>query len=420
MRNRTLALGFVVLTSLISSSIAAQPIIGGYVEGIQALRVEENSPLRDDGFGERSYPRSELRAQLTARESGERASLFLRVDIVSDATTETTEVDLREAYIKLRLSDWLDVKAGRQVATWGTGDLIFANDLFAKDWLAFFTVLDDTYLKPPQDLLRVSAYTAGITFEVAASPHFTPDNLPSGERLSLFNPFSGRAVGSIGAPHVSEPPHELEYGEVFARVTGWQGSAEWALYGYNGFWPTPQGSTPAHTLYYPRMWSAGASLRLPIGSILANGEIAAYFSTDDMSGADPSIANSQIRGFVGAEKSLGNDWTVGAQYYGEWMLRHDLYLAGQPAGAPAFDELRSTVTGRIGKWARQQTVYLSLFGYWGITDEDWHLRPSVAYKITDAVKWMVGGSFVGGNMGYTTFGQFQNNSNIFTRLRFSF
>ncbi|HSH00341.1 MAG TPA: hypothetical protein VLB27_09845 [candidate division Zixibacteria bacterium] len=402
-------------------STYAQPIIGGFVEGTQAVRVDKNPALGDGALDERSYPRSEVRAQLTGRHSGDREDLFIRVDVVSDATsTVETDVDLREAYVKLRLADWLDVKAGRQVATWGTGDLIFANDLFAKDWLAFFTGMDIAYLKPPQDLLRVSMYTHGVTIEAAASPHFTPDNLPGGTRLSVFNPFLRQTVAADQAPEIAVPSKRLANGEVFGRIAGYQGSAEWALYGYRGFWPTPQGATMAGMLYYPRLWSAGASWRMPVGAILFHAEGAAYISEDDDNGTNPLIANSQLRGFVGAQRSLGREWTASVQYYAEFMLDHDAYLASLPSGAPAFDEVRSTVTGRLGKWMRQQTVYLSVFGYWGVTDEDWHLRPSVSYKVTDAVNWTVGASLVDGDQPHTMFGQFRDNSNVYTRLRFSF
>jgi hypothetical protein len=173
-------------------------------------------------------------------------------------------------------------------------------------------------------------------------------------------------------------------------------------------------------LFYPRLWSIGASVRRPIGSVLANAEVAAYVSQDDTDGDDPMIANSQVRGFVGLEKSLGNDWTVSGQYYGEYMLDYEKYEQGVMPGGPKFDELRSTLTMRVTKFMMNQYLHLSLFGYWGLSDEDWHLRPSVSYTLADGIKWTVGGSFVGGKQAHTMFGQFEKNSNIFTRLRYSF
>ncbi|GAB4324413.1 MAG: hypothetical protein Kow0074_17380 [Candidatus Zixiibacteriota bacterium] len=406
---------------LFAASASAQPIVTGFVEANQVVRVQENGALGDGNIGDRTYPRSELRAQMKVQGYGDRGQFFVRADFVSDATAgDRSEVDLREAYVKATLFDWLDVKIGRQVATWGTGDLIFANDLFAKDWQAFFSGLDDTYLKPPQDLMRMTAYLNGVTLEVALSPYFTPDNLPHGTRLSVYNPFLGRTVGAESAPMVYRPTKTLRNGEAFGRFFGNSGSYEWALYGYKGFWPTPQGFTMDGVLYYPRMWSAGGSLRGPIGSYLLHAEAAAYVSQDDTGGDDPMIANSQIRGFIGLDRSLANEWTIGVQYYGEYMLDHDLYLMGVPPGGPVFDELRSTVTARIHKFMRNQTVQLQLFGYWGISDKDWHLRPEASYKVTDAISWTVGGSLVDGDENYTMFGQFRDNSNVFTRVRYSF
>ena len=43
-------------------------------------------------------------------------------------------LDLREANFILTPASLMDVKAGRQILTWGTGNLIFINDLFPKDW----------------------------------------------------------------------------------------------------------------------------------------------------------------------------------------------------------------------------------------------------------------------------------------------
>jgi len=404
----------------------SQPIVGGFVEGVQAVRIEKNAALGDGGLGERTYPRSEFRAQLSLQNIGEREQLFLRTDVVTDGTESAerrVRLDLREGYVKLRLAEWLDLKAGRQVATWGTGDLVFANDLFAKDWEAFFTALNDSYLKAPQDLLRLTAYVQGVAIDVAGSPYFTPDHLPMGERMSVYDPIIGEAVIAGAMSPVIAPPRNLGHGEVFLRASGALGSSEIAFYGYTGFWPTPQGVTVSAghpVLHYPRLQAIGSSARGPIGSFMSHAEIAYYRSGSDVNGEDPLIANSQIRGFAGTERSFGKEWTVAAQYYAEWMMDYPGYQAATPSGAPTFDEVRSTATLRVTKLARHQTVQFSVFGYWGISDDDWHLRPSVSYDVTDAVKWTVGGSLLDGAKPYTMFGQFRGNSNVFTRLRYSF
>ncbi|HPQ42189.1 MAG TPA: hypothetical protein PLV45_17595, partial [bacterium] len=54
--------------------------------------------------------------------------------------------DLRQANIIYSPVFWMDLKIGRQILTWGTGDLVFINDLFPKDWQSFFLGRDTEYL----------------------------------------------------------------------------------------------------------------------------------------------------------------------------------------------------------------------------------------------------------------------------------
>jgi hypothetical protein len=225
------------------------------------------------------------------------------------------------------------------------------------------------------------------------------------------------------APVPLVPPRDATDGELFGRLYGRLRSFEWALYGYKGFWPTPQGVTQAGEtmrLSYPRLASGGASLQGPLGSLLLHAEAALYASLDDPDGDDPRIANSQVRGFAGAEKSLGSDWSVGGQYYGEYMLDYGAYEKGFAGAEPTYEELRSAVTLRVTKWMLSQNLLLSLFGYWGITDEDYYLRPVVSYRLGDGVTATAGGNVLGGDAPTSMFGQFRDNSNVYLRLRYSF
>ena len=70
-------------------------------------------------------------------------------------------IDPREAWLSTQPLDFLDLKAGRQVVTWGTGDLLFINDLFPKDWQSFILGRDEEYLKAPSDTVKVAPITNG-------------------------------------------------------------------------------------------------------------------------------------------------------------------------------------------------------------------------------------------------------------------
>ena len=55
-------------------------------------------------------------------------------DVWGDFISEEVDYDTREAWMFMRPTDYMDIKFGRQVLTWGTGDWVFLNDLFPKDW----------------------------------------------------------------------------------------------------------------------------------------------------------------------------------------------------------------------------------------------------------------------------------------------
>ena len=69
---------------------------------------------------------------------------FAKLDFLQDGFDSTRyDWELREAYLKFRLPGDIDLKVGRQILTWGTGDLLFINDLFPKDWNSFLLGRDE-------------------------------------------------------------------------------------------------------------------------------------------------------------------------------------------------------------------------------------------------------------------------------------
>jgi hypothetical protein len=88
----------------------------------------------------------------------------------------------------------MDLKLGRQINTWGTGDLLFINDLFPKDWNAFFIGRDDEYLKAPADSAKASLFSDWANLDLIYSPRFDSDRFIDGRRISYWNGALGRTT----------------------------------------------------------------------------------------------------------------------------------------------------------------------------------------------------------------------------------
>jgi len=244
-----------------------------------------------------------------------------QADNRSDVDLETGKgwFDLRLANVLFSPLSWMDVKFGRQVLTWGTGDLIFINDLFPKDWQSFFLGRDVEYLKAPSDALFVSLFPAFANIDIAYTPNFDADRHITGERISYWN---GRGtVGQNGIVSTDRPGDWFTDDELAARIYRNFGAFETAIYGYNGFWKSPGGMNPATgEALFPKLAVYGASTRGPLGRGIANIEAGYYDSREDRSGDNPFINNSQSRLLVGYEQEVVKDFTVGVQYYLEHMM----------------------------------------------------------------------------------------------------
>jgi hypothetical protein len=111
--------------------------------------------LRKDKY-EKDMSVMENRLQFDLASYLDWAVLKVKGDVIGDLASEQADFDLREANIFTRPLDFVDLKVGRQILTWGTGDLLFINDLFPKDWESFFIGRDSEYLKAPSDAAKHS------------------------------------------------------------------------------------------------------------------------------------------------------------------------------------------------------------------------------------------------------------------------
>lgn len=396
--------------------------VSGFIEGRAGWRTQ------DDPF-QKAASIGEARLQLRTELSHSTVSLRVVGDLLYDAIDEERSIDLetgqgwfdlREASITLRPLSFMDVKAGRQILTWGTGDLIFINDLFPKDFQSFFIGRDDEYLKAPSDALRVSVFSDLANLDLVYTPRFDADRSLDGSRLTFFNPTQARLTGRDAVLRPDRPDGWFEDDELSARLYRNIGSFETAVYFYNGFWKSPGGITLSGDAIHPDLRVYGASLRGPLLGGIVSSEIGHYDSRDDAPGSDPLIQNSETRFLVGYETEALPQLTVGAQYFAQRLSDYDALADNLLPGQREPMRIRHTLTLRLTKLAFNQTLTLSAFNFWSPNDDDGHLRLRAGYKLDD--NWLVEG---GANVFYgpdeqTFFGQLKTNTNMFVGIRRSF
>jgi len=395
--------------------VAAEEVsLHGFVQGNYAARItgqELPGPEGGDVF------LGEERLQIKLATSSQGSAFFLKTDAFRDAVARITDLDVREAHIDVRAGA-LDLRLGRQIITWGVGDLLFLNDVFPKDYAAFFSGRPLEYLKIGSDAAKVDVFTDVVSVELVVVPFFQADQLPSSRRFFVFDPFPG-----VSSRVTEERRAELGNTEMALRLSRNFVGFDTAVYASRGFFTTPgmRPDSPTQvTLFFPRLATYGASGQgNALGGVMAL-EAAYYDSMDDRPGRDPAIPNSTARYLVGYQRQPWSDLTAGIQYYGEYVFDYGPYRDTLPPGFPAQDRLRQLLTVRLTQLLRYQTLRLSFFAFYSPTDEDYDLIPEVRYSVTDALWGAIGANLFGGKTETTAFGQLNRNDNVYVVARYEF
>ena len=391
----------------------------GFFLGITTGRVTGKRPPGGNGsdfvLGE-----ERLRLELKGATPSGEAFFLVKGDGFHDAVANEVHGDLREAYAGYTKGP-VDLRFGRQIVTWGTGDLFYINDVFPKDWESFFEGRPMEYLKLGVDGFRTQIFSKDLNADILVVPFFTPDNLPSSERFFLFDPF-------FAVPNRIETEPETSFSNIESAIRLYRqvAGSDLSFYFYRGFWRTPSVTadnltTPTTvTEFFPELFVYGSSLQRNLFGGVMSLEGGYYDSRQDNDGNDPTIPNSQWRFLAGYQRELWRDFTAGFQFYGEIMDHYGAYKLSLPAGMPIQDRFRGIASVRLTQWLRYQTWKLSLFAAMSPTDVDYFLQPEISYRVTDNLGVAVGANIFEGRDETTFFGQLEKNDNVFMNVRYDF
>ena len=388
-------------------------------QAVNAPSVLNNSTLRD------------ARVQLRADYALDSSSISSKADVWYNGVTSSWESQLRELAWQGSLSSILpsaligkgnwasafDIKVGKQVLTWGTGDYLFLNDLFPKDYQSFFAGREDEYLKAPSNALKVSGYTDFANVDLVVTPEFEPDIGITGEIFSFYSPQLDENIAPSFSVERDNRPRGSELAlRVYKSVKG----MEIAGYGYTGYTRQPTATDSLGRPRYSKMNAYGASVVAPLGRGIANAEYVFYNSLEDMDGSDGQIANDQSRFLLGYSQEIAANLTGGFQWYTEYLHNADGLNRTVSSSERVQEKYRHWVTTRLTWLALRQTLTLNTFLFYSPSDSDGYLKTTVAYSPTD--KWQVraGVNVFSGKDNYTFWGQFEDASNAFIAYRFYF
>jgi len=404
----------VLFCLLFSPAIASDISLHGFFEGNYAFNTETSNPDSGD------FKWAEERLQLKLDASKEPFHLFLKTDVSYDNIGEKEEVELREGYIDFTANSW-DLRIGRQVLTWGLGDLIFINDTYPKDYEAFFSGRPMEYLKKGIDGAKIGMYPSFASVEMVIIPFFEPNVYPMSNRFHMYDP-----MPAVTNRREEEPTTKTENTELAFRVYRDIAGFDTSLYFYRGFFrqpsmlPDSMSSPTRIDFFYPELSVYGASFQGRALDGVVSLEGGYYDSRQDRDGTEPMIPNQSTRFLIGYQRQLWEDLTLGLQYYCEYMNDYSKYVENLPMGFPQEKKLYDLAAVRLTQFLKHQTLRLSFFSFYSPANGDYLLNPEVKYNFSDHMWAGAGANIFGGGEDWSQFGSLDKNDNLYVQVRYEF
>lgn len=354
--------------------------IKGFVDTYHALRTEQPNNWMSS--------RSRVRGELTIEKG--HAGAFVSANLIHNAILSNhTGFQLREAYAYYSDNHW-DVRAGRQIITWGVADALRLTDIISPMDYTEFLAQDYDDIRIPVGGLRVRFSREKWSMEAVAIPVSSFFDLPT----DAENPWSVGPI-AIGA----EPSHNaynMEYGGRLAFFLSGIDFSFSALHTWN-----KQPMLCNGVGEYRRMTMLGADVSVPMGKFVVRGEVAEYLDELQTGGTRAASTNA----LLGIDWYAGNDWTLSAQYSHKYV---------------ALGEHRNTAlsTIRISKELLHNTLALQTFAYIDVTNGGIFNRLSADYALNDQIHAVIGYDYFHADGGM--FAIYNKNSELFFKLKYSF
>ena len=384
--------------------------VGGFV---QLRDVERTRGRADCAAVEacRAMSREGLAELLVESRLHDRTSTTVRAEAWSDDGIGTSGARVREAFVETAFADAATLKLGRQVLSWGVSDYVFVNDLFPKNYDAFFTGAGFDRLKEPVDAARLAVSTAGVDVE-AVMAKARSDTAPDARRfaalagtrdaLGVDDEGNGtpdamvRVSGHVGTWDAAAYVGRLRSREVRFFVDGSRLQRERPLTSHAGFSVT--GNAVGGVAWLEGAVRHVASTRAWVVSRYAVG--------------------SNVKAIAGYSRELASDVQVTAQWQIETATAYGRYVAALAPGIRPVHRTQSILHLRAqGRW-RNQTVTAGMQAF--VSDEgDAHVNPFAIWSPADG--WTIeGGANLFSGKPDTRYGAFRGDSNAYLTARYSF
>lgn len=404
----------------------------------------------------------ELRNKLFVQFEGEpRDNLRAVFSILAEHNTLTAQetrleysLQLYEAYVRLRTGDF-DLFVGKQIADWGMADASVVNNLNPSD-LSEFITREDEFLTLPVTMIRGVYYRGDHQFEVAYVPFYKPSRMDfygsdwamvNGGTLAEYrgevdaDAFARQGVtpgidrfpddnfvnGTIGGRWVY---HGLDFDYQLSLINGWE---LFPLFEFNpefieyleaqpeGAMRTIESLQPQEIIAFSPLYESrpirqtqlGGGIAGVLGESTTRAELA-VITPQELYTQDLELTRHTIvAGTAGIDRFLPFNVYANLSYLGA-------YISDYPQGGlMLLDQYNHYLVGILRGSYLGERFTPEIRGMANLGKQDFFINPRLPYRVTDDLQLTLGMYLIQGDED-TMFGQFSDNSFVYTQARYAF
>lgn len=393
--------------AMVSHAAWADLNVTGFAEALYAGRTDHHDSCRGVV---KACPEVANEQRLRVLVEGRRESMAatLRADLWNDVALSKTRGEVNEAYVEAWTQANTGVRIGRQVVTWGTGEYLYVNDMFPKNYDRFFRGHSFDALKDAVDGVKANWSGQPGDLEVVISRP-RADQMPDGHRY----------VGASAMP-LDDLPQNRSGADVAARLSTRLSNFDMA--GYVGrYRDRTQSITPSPTAMAregAQVSHVGLSATGNLAAGVAWAEVA-QLHVDRLNGNVNRFATgSRFKALMGYSRDVASDVTVTAQLQAEHDTDHADYARSLQAGIRPLKRDRVLAHARLQARLMNQTLGLGIQGF--VTNEgDRHIHPFANYTPLDGLNVELGANVFNGRAD-TQYGALTDDSNVYLSARYSY
>jgi len=379
--------------------------LNGIVDSYHALQAEYPHKI----MSSRTRLRLEMRADY-----GE-ASLYSSMNLAYNSLIkDQSGAFLREAYFDYA-GKYLEVKAGRQIVTWGVADGLRLTDLISPMDYTEFMANDYDDIRVPVNAINLKYPGESFSAEVVFVPVPEYFVMPSG----VDNPWTMPLPPNTSMDLSGTPEKRLKNSEVGGRLRFFLENLDFSLTALRTFNKSPitvagydpEAKSAVIKGVYEPMNVVGGDVSIPAGEIVIRGEVAAYFGEPiALKNSIDYWHRSSFNALIGIDWYAGDNWTVMAQYMHKVIMDYQSVLGTE--------QNTSMITARISKELLNNTLKLSVYGMFDVDNVGFYVRPAADYLLSDQITLSLGGDLLGGRRG--TFETYKKNTQMWVKGKYFF